>query len=289
MTDVSPTEAVTVSAPAPPPAKSHLWVGSNFGFHDLLDAVNPLQHLPIIATIYRAVTGDTIGNVARVVGDGLYGGLVGVASGAIDVATVEATGRDIGQHIVDTLEDLNPFSSSKPAPSAPDAPAAPAAPDGTNPAALVAADPPDPPKLPLLGSPATASALAAAAPISPLLAPKLAAQAQAQAQAQPSSAARTARPLVAAGQPIPIDVSDRGIALMRATSAAHNPRPVALNLPAGSGLMTGGGGGGAAQATAAATAPPDFAERMKDGLAKYDALLAAQARDAKPGTVDQLH
>ena len=31
-----------------------------FGFDDVLDAINPLQHIPIVSTIYRAITGDKI-------------------------------------------------------------------------------------------------------------------------------------------------------------------------------------------------------------------------------------
>ncbi|MEI9988192.1 MAG: hypothetical protein WDN69_36915 [Aliidongia sp.] len=287
MTAVSSTEAITVTAQAPP--KSHLWDGVDFGFTDFLGAINPLQHIPIVATIYRAITGDTIGNVARVVGDGIYGGLLGVASGAIDVATSEATGKDIGQHVLDTLEDL--FSSSKPA--KPDA--APATPQ-PNPAAAAAlmagADSQDSPKLPLLGSAATAGALAAAAPISPLQAPKLAAQVEASVSAPAPGAIRPIRAMTGSGQPIPIDVSDHGLAMMRANSAAHSPRPVALSLPAGTlPGAAGGGGGGAAPAPtpAAAAAQQDFADRMRDGLAKYDALMAAQARVASPNSVDQVH
>jgi len=286
---VSSTEAIAVTAPAP---KSHLWDGSSFGFTDILGIINPLQHIPIVATIYRAVTGDTIGNVAKVVGDGLYGGLLGVASGAVDVATSEATGKDIGQHVLDTLEDL--FTSSKhdekpaPAKQAPQ----------TDPLMAAAGAQPDPLKLPLLGSASTASALAAAAPISPLSAPKLAAQAQAEAQAAaPAGAIRPLKPMVGAGQPIPIDMSDRGIAMMHANSAAHSPRPIPLNLPAGSlpAQQTGGGGGApsaggaSASASAAIASQADFADRMRDGLAKYDALMAAQARAAQPSSVDQLH
>ncbi len=67
------------SAPATP-ARWHLWAGKSFSFHDVLDAINPLQHLPIIGTIYRHLTGDTIGNAARVVGDTLYGGPIGLAT-----------------------------------------------------------------------------------------------------------------------------------------------------------------------------------------------------------------
>jgi hypothetical protein len=271
MTTVSSTEAITVTAPAP--SKSHFWAGSELRFTDLLAAINPLQHLPIIGTIYRAITGDTIGNVARVVGDGLYGGPIGLASGLVDVAAVEATGKDIGQHVIATLQDIGDALDPS-APSAPEAPA-PATPDALM---AVAGQVKDPPKLPLLGSATTAGELAAAAPVSPLLAPKLAAQVS-------SPAPGAIRPLPGASRPIPIDVSDHGIAMMRANSAAHSPRPVALNLPAGA--------LGAASAPAAAKpavdGQPDFAERMRDGLAKYDGLVAARSRDATSGSVDQLH
>jgi hypothetical protein len=43
-------------------------------FADLLDAINPLQHLPIVSIIYRAITGEKIGLAAKLVGDTLYGG-----------------------------------------------------------------------------------------------------------------------------------------------------------------------------------------------------------------------
>ncbi len=278
---VSSTEVLTVTAPAP--TKSHLWDGASFGFTDILGALNPLQHIPIVATIYRAITGDTIGNVARVVGDGIYGGVLGVASGAVDVATTEATGEDIGQHVLDTIEDL--FSSSKPKEKP--APAQPAA------SPLVAAAGPDQDslKLPQLGSAATASAFAAAAPISPLTAPKLAAQVEAQSESPAPGAIRPLKPMVGPGQPIPIDVSDRGLALMRANSAAHSPRPIALNLPAGS-LPPQSSGGPIQPASSQVPDAPsavEFTERMRDGLAKYDALMAAQSRAGQSSSVDQLH
>jgi hypothetical protein len=269
MTAVSPTENLVVTAPAPTLDKSHLWAGSEFSFSDVLSAINPLQHLPVISTIYRAITGDTIGNVARVVGDGLYGGPIGLASGLIDVASSELTGKDIGEHVIATLEDLGGDSGKKVGSAATPEPAVPSA---------AAPEMPDPPKLPLLGSATTAGELAAAAPISPLLAPKLAAQT---GSASTSPAASSAiRPTTTPGQPIPIDVSPRGIAMMRAKSAIHSPPPVALNLPAG------------AVASMSARMTPvesqaDFADRMREGLAKYDALIASRSRDAKSANIDQ--
>lgn len=42
-------------------------------FGDLLDVINPLQHIPMVSSIYRAVTGDEISPGARVAGGALYG------------------------------------------------------------------------------------------------------------------------------------------------------------------------------------------------------------------------
>ena len=39
-----------------------------FTFHDVLDAINPLHHLPVIGPLYRAVTEDDIAAAPRVVG-----------------------------------------------------------------------------------------------------------------------------------------------------------------------------------------------------------------------------
>ncbi len=52
-------------------------------FHVLLSELNPLQYVPVVGTIYRAVTGDTIPEAARFAGglvvSGLTGGPVGIA------------------------------------------------------------------------------------------------------------------------------------------------------------------------------------------------------------------
>ena len=63
-----------------PPGR-HGATPSSFGFRDLLDIVNPLQHLPIISSIYRWLTGDRPGEAAEIAGDALYGGPIGVAFG----------------------------------------------------------------------------------------------------------------------------------------------------------------------------------------------------------------
>ncbi len=100
--------------PAPDDGKPHLWGQKGFQFHDLLDAINPLQHLPIISTVYRWITGDTIGNIPRIVGDAIYGGIPGFVSGLFNVLVKEETGKDVGENVVATL-----FGDSKSTPTIP--------------------------------------------------------------------------------------------------------------------------------------------------------------------------
>ena len=66
------TRAQNLAAPTPssPGPLSPADTG-DFSFHDLLNIVNPLQHLPVISTIYRAITGDTIKPFDKIAGDTL--------------------------------------------------------------------------------------------------------------------------------------------------------------------------------------------------------------------------
>ncbi len=72
----------------------------DFSFHNLLSIVNPLEHLPIIGTLYRAITGTHIGIPERVAGDALYGGLWGAVSGIADAAFEAVTGKDFGSTVL---------------------------------------------------------------------------------------------------------------------------------------------------------------------------------------------
>lgn len=66
----------------------------------ILDIINPLQHIPVISTIYRNITGDEISPMARVAGDALYGGPIGAAVGLANVAVEHKTGKDIGGNVM---------------------------------------------------------------------------------------------------------------------------------------------------------------------------------------------
>lgn len=48
-------------------------------FDDVLDVVNPLQHIPIIGHLYRKITGDEIDPASKLAGATLYGGPIGAA------------------------------------------------------------------------------------------------------------------------------------------------------------------------------------------------------------------
>lgn len=80
-----------------------------FGFFDLLDIVNPLQHLPIVSFIYREITDDRIKPVSQIAGGGLYGGLIGAAASTVNVIVEQETGKDIPGNLVSlvTGDDLS--------------------------------------------------------------------------------------------------------------------------------------------------------------------------------------
>jgi hypothetical protein len=67
-------------------------------FHQLLSALNPLQYLPVVGTIYRAATGDVIPDAVRCAGSmlasGLLGGPIGLLSNIALTLGEKATGID---------------------------------------------------------------------------------------------------------------------------------------------------------------------------------------------------
>ena len=84
-----------------------------FSFHDILNIINPLQHLPVISTIYRAITHDTIKPFDKIAGDTLYGGPMGFVGSLADTIFQKLTGKDFG----DTVLSLFTGSHDSPATS----------------------------------------------------------------------------------------------------------------------------------------------------------------------------
>lgn len=89
------TAAAPAVAQAAPPAHKR-----GFSFGDFLDIVNPLQHLPVIGTLYRKLTGDEIGTPEKLVGDALFGGPWGLVSSLADTAFQSATGKNFGDTVL---------------------------------------------------------------------------------------------------------------------------------------------------------------------------------------------
>lgn len=92
----APPEAEPPKAAPPEKAGLSLWGDDGFGFDDFLDAVNPLQHIPLIGTLYREIVGDEIGVVSRLVGGALFAGIPGLIGSAVDAAFEAISGKDIG-------------------------------------------------------------------------------------------------------------------------------------------------------------------------------------------------
>src|ERR1700690_1061793 len=75
-----------------------------FSFDDLIDIVNPLQHIPIVSTLYRAITGDHIKTFPKIAGDALFGGVTGFISSVADTIFEKVTGKNLGDTVLGWVE-----------------------------------------------------------------------------------------------------------------------------------------------------------------------------------------
>ena len=242
---------------------THAWKNGSFGFHDVLDLLNPLQHIPIVSSVYRWLTDDIPGNVSRILGDGLFGGPIGLVTGALSVAVKEETGKDPGEMAISLVTGSDTPSPKVAAVTAAAAPAPDASPSPTTPGA--AAD----------GAKATPAAHAAAPPMLPLrpslspLSPPISAGEKspeaaflAQTAAQNAVLQRSlagehaaARPITA---PIPLQLTGSGLPLAPHRPAVITPAPAAPENP-----------------------PREISQRMLEALDKY-----MQLRQQRGSTID---
>lgn len=118
MSDIAASTAVPpVTSPPSAPAPSHgvsLWSHGSFGFKDFLDIINPLQHLPVIGSIYRYLTGDEPSGGARIVGDAIYGGPIGFGVGVVSTMLTDGDGRDLGERALASVFGPRGGDSSSP-------------------------------------------------------------------------------------------------------------------------------------------------------------------------------
>jgi hypothetical protein len=74
------SDAVAPAAPGPlRRLADRLFGDDGLSFTDVLDLVNPLQHIPVVGNVYRELTGDTLAPGIRVAGGALFGGPLGAA------------------------------------------------------------------------------------------------------------------------------------------------------------------------------------------------------------------
>lgn len=213
-------------------------------FNDLIDTINPLQHIPGISSIYRDLTGDQISNQARIAGGALYGGPIGFVASMINSAVDLATGEDIGGHILTSLFGSDtPSADNKPTRVAENTPAPAPAPAATDAALITGSIAPNKP------SPDIASSPRASKPVQPLpqLSPE-AFNALIGSFADPEAARKANAAL--------------------AHEVAKTTQPTATPLPP--------------ENTHVAAAQPvpasDIASKMNAGLNELEALKAAQAK-----------
>jgi hypothetical protein len=77
-------------------------VNDNFfsGFADLLDVINPLQHIPGVSTVYSQLTGDKSSAAASILGGALFGGPIGLIASIANAIFEQETGNNIGEHLL---------------------------------------------------------------------------------------------------------------------------------------------------------------------------------------------
>jgi len=101
----APAPAPAASAPKP---ASGLFGADGFTFGDLVDLVNPLQHIPVLGSYYRKWTGDDIAPAIRVAGGALFGGPLGAGLAAVGMVVERgvrgALGRPAARDAVEAPE-----------------------------------------------------------------------------------------------------------------------------------------------------------------------------------------
>ena len=285
-------------APDPPVVNGN----DEMSFGDFLSAINPLQHIPIVGTIYRAITGDTLSPAAKVIGGALLGGPVGLVLSAGDAIIAEATGSDVGEKV---LAMVSPSQGEPTVPenlAAASLAAASVAPSAGTPQPLEG-------QLPAASSPPAASvvaptarvalppelqALAASLAKGPAADPAPAARAPVLAAAKPAAPAdpgkanrdlayywrqAEARPAVASG-PMPTSASR---VLPYARPVSHPEKAAAPQVAeAVAAVAPAAGPKPEAPPTPAAGAPTDawFAAAMARGLDRYEAAKRKPDRGA---------
>ena len=272
------------------------WFGEDgFDFKDVLDIVNPLQHLPVVGTLYRALTDDTLAPGPRILGGTLFGGIAGFVSSIANAVYENETGKDFGDTalaLVTGDDTAGPAVAS--ATAAKTVPAAPAPAAATEPAPLAA---PYAAIIPTAPSP-LAIAGHAKAPGIPLAAPGTATEDPVAALISARSAVPATRNSAATGLPatnfrsslkmpdgraVPIEFKQKV-----ATADARGAEPPAAKAEAPRPLQPAAGPSKQAAASDVKHVAPggvqaDVPVLMRQALEKYETLMKSRTT---PGATD---
>lgn len=228
-------------------------------FETVLDIVNPLQHIPVVSTIYRAITGDQIAAPARLIGGALFGGPLGFASTVGNLMLEDATGNDLAGHALALVGDLAD------------------APELAQAAAPVAAVSEPAPQ-----AAANLAAAGAGAEIiwnSPRVLPSLARAEAAQISAADNTTVDLANVDAPVGDIVPVAFNDRPLALTSPGAAAPQPGPRPAWLEAAiTDAQTVHNATQNGKATQKVAAQPWVTDAMLDALGKYETLARERSQ-----------
>jgi hypothetical protein len=91
---VAPVSLLPAVPAAPPPvAPVAPAAAPGLRFGDVLAALNPLHHVPLVGAVYRHVTGATLHPAAQVLGGLVFGGPLGLFAAALGATFTQATGQ----------------------------------------------------------------------------------------------------------------------------------------------------------------------------------------------------
>lgn len=321
MSDIAITAAAAPNTSHTAPSSGpSLWSHGSFSFKDLLDIINPLQHIPIVDSIYRYLTGDEPSGGARIVGDAIYGGPIGLGVGVVSTMLTNSKGQGLGEQLLADIFGPSDSSATVGKPkevadasrakllqlAADRAEAAPAQP--VDPTRLAATLFHSPPPISPTPSPSTSSVSAASSSALPSIA-KAAATSDAASSATAAASAKAAAQKYLAlnaqfrrlgdaqgrdggtlhNQPVPLELS--GGLLPMSRPAAPAPAPASAPARPATAPSTGPASSKAAPAAAspgsAAEAMPTnpIARKMIEALDKYDQMKKKQEQQDNADTV----
>ncbi len=75
----------------------------NIGWRDVVDTLNPLEHIPFVSTLFDEMTGHTPSSGSQLAGGTLIGGPIGFFASLVNVIFQGETGKGLGGTMVAAL------------------------------------------------------------------------------------------------------------------------------------------------------------------------------------------